>query len=326
MTIEKLPSGSYRIRQMDKGKLYLVTVDHKPSKAEATRLMADRMAKTTATPNKTLKSACESYIADRENIISPATIMGYTNLIKGIPTQYAEMYLMDITNSSLQAIANSFSKDHAVKTTKNLVSFIMSVLKYNDIMIKPPTLPQMKKKVHYIPTKEDIAAIFKELKGTEFEVPIALAALGLRRSEICALTIDDLKGNVLSVNKAKVPDKNGNWVIKSTKTVASIRTIVIPDDLADLIRKQGYVYNGFPGYLYEVLHKVQKKLGIPLFPLHKYRHFFCSYMHDQGFSDKAIQEMGGWSSSSQVMNMIYKHGMDMEQVKSDMANSINSLR
>ena len=63
---------------------------------------------------------------------------------------------------------------------------------------------------------------------------------GLRRSEICALTIDDVDGDTVSINKALVLDKDKNWVVKTTKTTASTRTIVIPSHIADLIRTKWY--------------------------------------------------------------------------------------
>lgn len=40
MKIEKLPSGSYRIRQQYKGKRYTVITDYKPTQKEATQLIA----------------------------------------------------------------------------------------------------------------------------------------------------------------------------------------------------------------------------------------------------------------------------------------------
>lgn len=329
MTIEKLPSGSYRISQTDNGKRYRITVDHKPSKAEATRLIAERLtSKPVSFQNKTLESACISYIEERENIISPSTAKGYYKIVRMIPQKYGKLHLMQISNSTIQALANDYSVGRSVKTIRNYVCFILSVLNYNDISLKMPSLPQIEKKSPYIPTKEDVTAIFNEIKGTNYEVPITLAALGLRRSEICALTLSDLQGNKLTIDKAMVQNKAKEWVIKTTKTQASIRTIIIPDDLADIIRKQGYVYKGYPANIYANLKRAQKRAGVPQFPLHKLRHFFCSYMHDLGYSDKQIQEAGGWSGDgySRVMKTIYQHAMDMEQAKKGMADSINGLR
>lgn len=149
--------------------------------------------------------------------------------------------------------------------------------------------------------------------------------MGLRRSEICALTISDLSPeNVLTIDKAKVQDANKEWVIKSTKTTDSTRTIVIPEYVAGLIREQGYVYDGFPGLIYKKLVDTQDKLGIKHFSLHKMRHFFASYMHKLGYSDKQIQEMGGWKTDG-VMKTVYQHAMDMEEAKRSVSVNFEKL-
>ena len=159
----------------------------------------------------------------------------------------------------------------------------------------------------------------------EEEIAIILAAHGLRRSEIAALVLSDLKGNVLSINKAMVQDKDGKWVIKATKTTDSTREVIIPEDIADMIRERGYVYGKMPYTINQDLHRAQRELGIPQFSLHKLRHFFASYAHDLGYSDKAIQEMGGWRSDS-ILRTVYTHALDMEQKKKEMSDSLSALR
>ena len=45
MKIEKLPSGSYRIRKMYKGQMYTVVFDEKPTQKEAMQAMAAELDK-----------------------------------------------------------------------------------------------------------------------------------------------------------------------------------------------------------------------------------------------------------------------------------------
>lgn len=45
MKIEKLPSGSYRIRKMYKGQMYAVVFDEKPTQKEAMQAMAAELDK-----------------------------------------------------------------------------------------------------------------------------------------------------------------------------------------------------------------------------------------------------------------------------------------
>ena len=43
MKIEKLPSGSYRIRKMYKGQMYTVVFDEKPTQKEALQAMSEKL-------------------------------------------------------------------------------------------------------------------------------------------------------------------------------------------------------------------------------------------------------------------------------------------
>lgn len=60
----------------------------------------------------------------------------------------------------------------------------------------------------------------------------------MRRSEICALTLDDIEGDALHIRKAIVLNENNEWVIKTTKTTEGTRDIVIPD--ADIMQMGGW--------------------------------------------------------------------------------------
>ena len=321
MTIEKLPSGNYRIKEMRDGKTYRITVDHKPTKAEALKLIQDKLVG--FNNNTSFEKAADFYIKSKLNILSPSTIRGYRAVLKNLDENFLKTPLDRITLPMLQTLINQYSATHTPKTVRNINGFIISVMKYYGSNIQSPRLPQKEKKSVYIPTEEEVKAILNDAKGSKYEVAFILGTLGLRRSEICALTKDDLEGNVLTINKALVQDEDNNWVIKSTKTTDSTRTIVVPDYVANLINETGVCEYG-PHAIYQALQRSQKRLGIKQFPFHKLRHFFASYMHNSGYTDKQIQEFGGWKTSA-VMSTVYQHAMEMDKVKSSMAANIGGL-
>lgn len=322
MTIEKR-GNKYRISETRDGIRYRETVelDHYPTKKEA-REIIERITGQYYNTN-TFEHAADVYIRSKENVLSPATIRGYRSLIKNMDDKFKSMRLDKMTHQVLQTYINSFSADHSPKSVRNLNGFIIAVLKYNGSEVKSPRLPQKEKSKTYIPTEDDVKRILQEFKGHKYEAFIILATMGLRRSEICALTPDDLKGNVLSINKALVQNDKKEWVIKSTKTTESTRSIVIPDSVVELLNTNGF-YEGNPENLYFCLSRAQKRLGISHFPLHKLRHFFASYMHDLGYSDKQIQEFGGWKTD-EVMKTVYQHAMEMDKTKTSIANNIAGL-
>ncbi len=205
MTIDKLPSGSYRIRKTVKGKTYSVTVksEKEPTQSAALLLIsAEIERKAVNVPTDTLNALCEAYKAARSNICSPSTLKGYATLIRCLPEQYASMKAKDLTAKKLQELANTYAETHSPKSTANMLNFIQAVLKENDVILRAPTLPQNIKEEPYIPTTEDIRRIYLYVQGTKYEVPFVLAVMGLRRSEICALTLDDLDGRVLTIRRA----------------------------------------------------------------------------------------------------------------------------
>lgn len=320
MNIRKLPSGSYQIRQMVKGKEYSVTLDHKPTMYEAEQLIKEK----SDTKNITFEKACRNYIDAKSNILSPSTIVSYESIIRNTSNDLLKTKLPNLNNQIIQQEVNEYAAHHSSKSTRNFNGFLMSVVKFYALNIKSPNLPPKTPKKVFIPSEEQIKLIYDEIKGTKYEVAIILASMGLRRSEICALTIDDLNGNTLTINKALVYDKNKQWIVKETKTEDSTRTIQVPDYVADLIREQGYVYEGFPGQIYKRLTDIEKKLGIPHFSLHKMRHFFASYMHQLGYTDKQIQAFGGWKTDG-VMKTVYQHEMEMEKAKASMSNNFGTL-
>lgn len=323
MTIEQLPSKkSYRISEMRNGVRVRATIDHKPTQKEAEELIRDKLG---IVDNKTpFKKAADIYIDSKSNILSPSSIRGYRSIVGHLPENFLYAPICSINRAKVQILINELSSRYKPKTVRNTSAFIMSVLKFFDIEMKSVSLPQKETKIDYIPTEDDVKRILAEVKGTKYEVPFVLGTLGLRRSEICALTKEDLTGNVLTINKALVLNERNEWVLKNTtKTDKSTRTVVVPDYIAELIKNDG-ACPVTPHSLYWKLQRVQMKLGIPRFPFHKLRHFFASYLHENGFTDKQIQEMGGWATGN-IMKSVYTHAMSMDSAKNEASNLIGSL-
>lgn len=306
MKIEKLPSGSYRIRQQADGKRISITLPYKPTKKEAAQLISEKRTGTDK-QKMTFDAAAKAYIEGKRNTLSPSTIRGYESLRKNIPDTIADKRLGEITAWDVQKYVNDISPDHAPKTVKNAHNFISAVLTtFRPGMELHTNLPQAKKREVYIPTDAEVKKIFDFVKDTEYEIPFRLATYGLRRSEICALTPDDLEGNTLTINKALVLNENKEWVVKTTKTVQSTRTIMIDSALSAAIRSQNRIYDGYPNTLYTALQKCLKSLNIRSFSFHTLRHYYASTAHAMGMPDAVIMASGGWKTDH-IMKNVYRH-------------------
>ena len=327
MKIEKLPSGSYRIRKMYKGNTYTVIFESKPTQKEAVQAMAEKLNKVhKANQTMTFETACHKYIESKRNVLSPSTIRGYSGIMKQISDALYKKNVHDITAVDVQEEINRIAKLHTPKTVRNHHGFISAVLGmfYPDLKLTT-TLPQKIKKEPYIPSSDDIKRILAYAENTQFEVPLILACYGMRRSEICALTLEDINGDIVHINKAMVQNEDKKWIIKTTKTTSSTRDIILPACIIEKIYQQGYVYKGHPNSITCFLFKAQSNLGIPKFSIHKLRHYFASEMSALGIQEADILQMGGWETDY-VMKSVYRHSMieKEENAKREAANKLHN--
>ena len=315
MQIEKLPSGSYRIRQQYNKKRYDVVVDHKPSQKEAVELLAEIMKDATV-DKSSFEAAAGRYVELKANILSPRTIREYKLLPARLPDWFRRLPVSQISADVVQQVINELAASCSPKTVRSLHGFISAVLKRSRPHLQlNTTLPKLPKKEPYIPKKEDLQAILKAAEGSPYSIPIRLACYGLRRGEICALELSDLDASdVVHVSKDLVQDASGAWVKKPPKTPGSVRDVLIDHELAEDIRAQGYVFRGFPGTISNFLARTQSRLGLERFSIHKLRHLFASILLDKGYDLKTIQELGGWQGSETIMN-VYLHSLKLKDAE-----------
>jgi integrase len=325
MTIEKLPSGSYRIKQMYKGKRYTVTVDHKPTQKEATILMADAMQDIVTGKSASLLKCINSYIDSKHNVLSPSTIKGYVAVTRNSPQWLLDMNVYDMTQLDIQKAVNEYSKDHSPKSVRNFHALVISAVKmFRPNVVFHTTLPQKEAKETTVPEHDDIIRLLDAMREHEYYPCVVLGCLGLRRSEIQALEPSDFDDNGVNINKARVLNEYNQSVVKATKTTSSTRYVYVPSDIIRIIKDRGYVYQGNHNTLVNVMHRYQDKIGMPRCRFHDLRHFYVSYAHSIGMSDAAIMAAGGWKTDG-VMKKVYRHSMNDREEQERVANSMFKL-
>ena len=310
-TIERISKETYRITKMYKGKRYRMTVDRKPSKQEAERLIWSMIEKEPSNPiYKTFAQTVVDYCDNKSSILSPGTIKTYYAYLRVMPETFKNAPISGITNETIQIMLNEYASAHNAKTTHNLKVFIGLIIHSvnEDFKLKVKT-PPIQKSDFYVPEDSDINALLDAEKGSPHEIAVWLAVLGLRRSEICALETSDLsKHNIITVNKSMVKDKDNKWITKVTKTIESTRKIPCPEYVAELIRAlpEGKIYRMHPETLNNHIKRLQSKLGINVFSPHKFRHYFASTAREV-MPDGYVEKLGGWKPGSDIMKKVYDY-------------------
>ncbi len=327
---KRLPSGSWRVREFD----YTDEndVNHYKSFTADTKAAAELMGKEfkagklkkrKKAETFKLKKAYERYIALKEPVISPATVREYEKQYKTYLQDLMERDIEEITQEDVQRAINAeVLKGLSPKTIRNIHGLLSSVMKqFRPNFALNTSLPQKQKKQIQIPEKDEVRAIIEKTKGTALEIPILLfSGLGLRRSELCALTWEDVdfKKQTLKINKALVQDKNKEWVIKTAKTTAGNRVIDIPDYIFNVLKKnrkeEGRITELNPNAVYKRYKRVLKSLGLPQYRLHDLRHYTASVLLALNIPNKYAMEIMGHETEN-MLNKVYQHTMQNEMKK-----------
>ena len=316
---KKLPSGSWRVRVYagkDASGKDTYRSFTAPSKREAEYLAAEFAAKKKAPDDQSedmkLSDAYRKYIEIKRNTLSPATVREYLRAARCDFPELMPLRLSRITQERVQSAVNVMAATHSPKSVRNAHGLLSAVLRMYAPDIRLNTrLPQPKKAEIYVPTEQEVEKLIRLIRGTELEKAVLLAAFGsLRRSECCALTADDITGDIVHVTKAMVLDADKQWTIKQPKSKAGYREIKLPPFVIERLvpASNGRIVNLAPVTLTDYFIAARKRYQLPHLRFHDLRHYQASILHAMGVPDKYIMERGGWSTDSTLKN-IYQHTM-----------------
>lgn len=335
----QLPSGSWRciayLGTDKKGKKIQQSVTCS-TKTEAEKL-AHKLELEAREKNKrisdkdiTVGMACDAFIEMKEkeilkNRVSPSTVRSYKSIRKNLISDIEDIKVLKITDKILQNWIDSVDEEHSPKTCKNAYSFVRAslseVLPKSTVIDWKVLLPYIPSKTVVVPSEHDISELLEHFQANDHDMYLAciLSAFGtLRRSELCALTANDVDrvNNTISVNKALIRTDNNDWIVKRPKTVGSERIISMDKDIIDLLPTEGSVIDITPAALSDRFARAVKRLNISDICFHDLRHYSASIMHALGANSKYIMERGGWTVES-TLDKHYKGTIDEYKNKYD---------
>lgn len=312
----KLSSGSYFIQMRLGGESVSVTRSTaKECKRAAELIKAEHRAENgfkSTSGNITLEKAIEKYCADKDNALSPATIRGYYSIKRNRFNSVMKTPLKEIKN--WQTVVNDELRTKSAKTVANAWFLVATILKYNGMDVPKVSLAKVVENDLPWLEPDDIKKFIAAVKGNKREIGMLLALHSLRRSEIVALTWDnvDLENGVVYVRGAMVYDKDGKLVEKrQNKTDKSRRVVhlMIPqliDAMKAVPDKTGHVVNCAPNTIYRNINSVCKSIGLEKVGVHGLRRSFASLAYSLKWSAKHTQEAGGWKNESTMQKFYIK--------------------
>lgn len=336
----QLPSGAWRCQvylgKDSNGKKQFISVT-KPDKndclIEAARIAKHHHETVRDSSKLTLQEAINEYIQMKDGILSPSTIRSYESMERCHLQSLMQTQLCKLNRNIIQKALNEESKRFAPKTVINVYRLLTAVLnQFNAIDFEVSIKQPEDREVNTL-NEEQMITLITALQGDRSEVPLLIAMfLGLHRSEIMALEHSDFDPdtNIITIDKAKVPDRNGMFVIKEPKSKKSRRKLSVPPYLAEklkaCVQKQEPFYNVAPERPYKRLQQLCEKYKLPKMSMHDLRHQNASIMLSLNIPDKYAMERGGWSSD-RTMKRVYQHTMDQQRLETEniMSNYFESL-
>jgi len=234
---------------------------------------------------------------------------------------------------------------------KNPFGFKLSSIIDNDTKARKPLTPdQYARLIDYI--KND------RVCNKHFDAIALLGETGMRVSELCGLTINDIdfKTNRISISKQLVLLHDGSLRIEKPKSINGIRYIPMTDlarkcakhaiQNRSLIKKE-FTVDGVSGFLFLTLagnpetrasirqhldvivkrynseHSESQELQLPHITPHILRHTFCTRLVREDVSPKTVQYLMGHSDIDLTLD-VYTH-IRIEDVEHEFCSKVSAI-
>lgn len=259
----------------------------------------------------TLGEAIDAHMEQNKLGLSPATLRGYISIRNN---RFGAYMNKPIKSVDWVRVCQEEAKKCSAKSMENAWGLASTAMRENGFNPPKIALPKVVEKEKEWLEHDQIKKLVAYLADKPSGIAALLALHSLRRSEICALTWDnvDLQKKTITVSGAAVFDKNQKLVQKQqNKTAKSRRAIpIMIPELTALLEseedKTGLVVRCHPNTIRERVNSACRACGVPEVGVHGLRHSFASLAHHVGMPEAECMRIGGWSDYA-TMRKIYTH-------------------
>ena len=322
------------------------------TKREAVQWEREFLLKQAGNNEMTFRQFVDIYRNDRAPRLKESTAdMKFSIVENRILPFFADMPLKEITsthvlkwqNEMIQYInpntGKSFSKSY-LKTLHNQLSAIFNhAVRFYNLAENPARVVGNMGSEKEIQMRFWTLEEYKKFSEAMMDKPLSyycfqvLYWCGLRLGEMLALTPDDIdfERKTISVNKTYWA-KKGVEHITSPKTPKSVRTITMPDFLAEELKEyldscydMGMSDRMFPVTKAYIEHEMVRGIrdqNLQKIRVHDLRHSHVSLLIDMGYSAVSIAERMGHES----IDITYRYAHMFPSVQEDMASKLNLLK
>lgn len=275
--------------------------------------------------------------------VSYNTAAKYENCLKRALDHFGDDNIKEISSLDIERYVDSMVESNFAKETVQVNLAIMRrLLEYakkknyidNNVADDVEIPKGLRKTTREAPTSDERTTIINSL-DKHFGLFAYLAIFtGLRRAELLALTWEDIDfaNCILKVNKSIVYQHN-QPIISPTKTKTSVRDVIIPEPIAEILEKRkskGYIFGGQKPMTYQAFRRAyeryQKESGLKL-TAHQLRHGYATLLYEASVDVKSAQALLGHANISTTMD-IYTHitAQKMQSEKNKLDSFIGNLK
>lgn len=344
---KKLPSGNWRVQVFlgtdENGKNIMKSITA-PSKREAEFQAAEMKLKWDRERDletMTLRDACVKYIEYKKKRREYTTISGYNIILDNGFGDLMDIPVKSITTRMLQDSIDKEAQREcnrkpgvkiSNKTLKNEFGFIRSVLRYHKIDVINGFVAEYPKSddkgIRELPRPVTIYNAVLQTGDDELLLAVLLAMwLSYSQSEIKGLRMSSVSddGEFITINET-VTMVNGKTIRKKRgKVQTRLRRHRLPQIIKDLINStckgkvaddpiidlnRNQMYKRF-------IRALERNAGITGISFHDLRHISATSAALAGVSDKMLEQYGGWSDGSSVLQSVYKETLAGEREQAD---------